>query len=46
MRYYRYVRHRDIFDYEANGWRVSADLGPTHGQWSVLMIWHGVGGSW
>ena len=29
--------------YEAAGWVFAADLGPTHGQWSVLMEWTGIG---
>lgn len=28
---------------EAAGWDFAADLGPTHGQWSVLMEWTGIG---
>lgn len=35
----RYVRHSDRPAYEAQGWVFAADLGPTHGQWSVLMRW-------
>ena len=41
MTWYRYVRFRDIPAREAEGWVVCADLGPTHGQWSVLMRWTG-----
>ncbi len=37
IRWYRYVRHADRPSYEAAGWVFAADLGPTHGQWSVLM---------
>lgn len=33
----RYVRYPDIDSYHRLGWMVVADLGPTHGQWSVLM---------
>lgn len=36
---FRYVRHVDVFSFMKRGWMVAADLGPTHGQWSVLM-WH------
>lgn len=36
---FRYVRHSDAYAYMVRGWMVTADLGPTHGQWSVLM-WH------
>lgn len=35
---FRYVRHKDIPAYHKRGWFVAvADLGPTHGTWSVLM---------
>jgi hypothetical protein len=41
---FRYVRHSAIDAMHATGWMVVADLGATHGQWSVLM-WHcGCGG--
>ena len=43
IQWFRYVRHADRAAYEAEGWIFSADLGPTHGQWSVLMEWTGVG---
>lgn len=36
---FKYVRHPDVFAHMARGWMVTADLGPTHGLWSVLM-WH------
>jgi hypothetical protein len=39
----RYVLHSDIAAYEARGWVYAADLGPTHGRWSVLMRWAGEG---
>jgi len=41
--FYRYVHHADRPSYEAAGWAFAADLGPTHGQWSVLMQWTGEG---
>jgi hypothetical protein len=41
--WFRYVLHSDRAAYEAKGWEVAADLGPTHGQWSVLMRWTGEG---
>ena len=41
--WYRYVRHPDRAVYEARGWVFAADLGPTHGYWSVLMRWTGEG---
>lgn len=34
---FRYVRHERIWDMMREGWMVVADLGATHGQWSVLM---------
>lgn len=37
--WFRYVRHADVPAREAEGWRIAADLGPTHGLWSVLMQW-------
>lgn len=43
MRWFRYVRHAERAAYEAMGWRFAADLGPTHGRWSVLMEWMGSG---
>lgn len=43
IEFYRYVRHSERASYEAAGWRVAADLGATHGRWSVLMIWAGAG---
>jgi hypothetical protein len=33
---FRYVRHKDVDAYLRRGWLVVGDLGPTHGQWSVL----------
>lgn len=39
----RYVRHADRPAYEARGWVLASDLGPTHGLWSVLMLWAGEG---
>lgn len=41
--YFRYVRHCDVAARETEGWTVPADLGPTHGLWSVLMKWTGMG---
>lgn len=38
-----YVRHIDVPVYEANGWRFASELGPTHGAYSILMIWMGGG---
>jgi hypothetical protein len=36
---FRFVRHHDVFDRFTRGWMIVADLGSTHGHWSVLM-WH------
>jgi len=36
---YRYVIHAHVPDYLRLGWMAAADLGPTHGQWSILMFW-------
>jgi len=41
--WFRYVRHEDRQAYEAAGWAFAADLGPVHGEWSVLMEWIGDG---
>lgn len=41
--WFRYVRHADVPEYEAAGWTYAADLGPTHGLWSVLMQWSRLG---
>ena len=41
--YWKFVRHAEVAAHEAQGWRVAFDLGPTHGQWSVLMQWTGKG---
>ena len=41
--WYRYVRHADVPVYESNGWVFAADLGPTHGFWSILMKYTGEG---
>lgn len=37
--FYRYVIHSQRADYEAAGWVFSAELRPTHGQYSILMEW-------
>jgi len=34
---FRYVRHDKIFEMMAAGWMLACGLGPTHGEWSVLM---------
>lgn len=41
--WFRYVRHEDVAQFVWKGWFPSADLGPTHGVWSVLMQWGGAG---
>jgi hypothetical protein len=34
---FRYVRHAAIDAMHKRGWMVVADLGATHGEWSVFM---------
>lgn len=41
--WFRYSRHADVPAFEAAGWRIASDLGPTHGAWSVLLQWIGEG---
>lgn len=36
---FRYVRHANVDAMHVRGWMIAADLGQTHGVWSVLM-WH------
>lgn len=36
---FQFVRHSQVEAFHRRGWMVTADLGPTHGVWSVLM-WH------
>lgn len=36
---YRYVPLSKWLLWLAAGWKFAADLGPTHGEWSVLMWW-------
>jgi len=36
---FRIVRHEYLLARLAQGWRYAADLGPVHGEWSVLMWW-------
>lgn len=38
-RWFRMVVHERVADYLALGWLQVADLGPIHGEWSVLMQW-------
>lgn len=40
---FRYVLHARRAAYEAAGWVWCADLGPTHGFYSILMRWAGAG---
>ena len=35
----RYVPHACVEDYLRLGWMFVASLGPTHGEWSILMGW-------
>jgi invasion protein IalB len=41
--WYRFVCHADIPAFEAAGWEPVADLGCTHGHWSILCQWCGDG---
>lgn len=36
---FRYIRLPQMLFRLAQGWKIAADLGPTHGEWSVLMWW-------
>lgn len=38
-RIFRYVRISRASDYILLGWMFAAELGPTHGEWSVLLEW-------
>lgn len=37
--FFRYVLYERVEDYFRLGWAFAADLGPVHGQYSVLMAW-------
>jgi invasion protein IalB len=37
--WFHYVRYSDLLLAMAYGWQPVADLGDTHGQWSVLCQW-------
>ena len=39
IRTFRYVIHQSIPAYLKLGWMVVADLGPIHGEWSMLLEW-------
>lgn len=41
--HFRYVPYRDLLWRLAQGWLPVADLGPTHGEWSFLAEWRGIG---
>lgn len=43
MTWFRYVCHADVPAFEARGWVITADLGPTHGSYAVLMRYVGEG---
>ena len=46
-RTFRYCRYPVLLRVLALGWRYSADLGPTHGEWSCLVEWPSQGeGPW
>lgn len=36
---FRYVIHERVLLYFQVGWMFAADLGPTHGEWSCLLVW-------
>jgi hypothetical protein len=36
---FAFVAHRLVIMALSNGWRFVGDLGPVHGQWSLLMWW-------
>lgn len=36
---FRYVAHGRAVDMARLGWLPVADLGPVHGEWSILMEW-------
>lgn len=40
---FAYVRHSQLLLALTLGWVWAADLGDTHGEWSVLMRWVGTG---
>lgn len=42
IRYFRYVPHHRVAEYEANGWRIADALKDCHhGAHAVLMQWEG-----
>ena len=43
IRWFRYVGYGDLPWRLRQGWVPAADLGPTHGRWSVLCQWQGPG---
>ena len=42
-RWFRYVPHGSVGEFEAQGWVISADLGPPHSHYAVLMEYEGDG---
>ena len=36
---FRFIRHDDVADRMAEGWRYAGTLGHVHGAWSTLMWW-------
>ncbi len=36
---YRYIPKKQVNLYEEKGWVFRDDLGPTHGEWSKLMLY-------
>ena len=43
IRFFHYVPHHRIPEFEAGGWIVVSDLGLVHGHYAVLMQWTGEG---
>jgi invasion protein IalB len=41
--WFRYIQYSRLLAAIAEGWKPVADLGRTHGEWSVLCQWTGTG---
>lgn len=39
VRHYHYIRRARMEDWLRLGWMIVAELGPVHGEWSVLGWW-------
>jgi hypothetical protein len=42
-RWFKYVRHADVPDYETRGWRLIGPAPGHHGYYSCIMEWKGEG---